>query len=183
MKTIDIKNADGAVIFSHTCDRNTIRKTLEVAVSSGVSLFGAQLQGADLSGANLFGADLRFANMTGVTLSRTILNRAVLNGAVISPAFISATDLGNAELHGAIFYDEVLPRNITCITGMFFDVTITDKQMIVEHERHTHDEWRNIPDEHMDSISHDMLPFWKAYKKVLFALCDAQRNGIVYENR
>ena len=41
MKTIQIKDGKGGVLFTHTCEGNNIRLTLEVAIKSGANLSGA----------------------------------------------------------------------------------------------------------------------------------------------
>lgn len=57
---IDIKAlTTGAVLFSHEAEDNTIRITMEAAVSAGANLSRADLAGADLLGANLTGAENR----------------------------------------------------------------------------------------------------------------------------
>lgn len=56
--TIEIKSKYGEVIFSYTCEGNTVKKTVEEAVRNNVSLRGADLREADLSGAYLSGAYL-----------------------------------------------------------------------------------------------------------------------------
>ena len=58
MKTIEIKNICGDVIFSYTCENNTIKDTVEQAVLEGISLTRADLRKQDLDGANLQEADL-----------------------------------------------------------------------------------------------------------------------------
>lgn len=57
MRTIEIKNIDGVAIFRHTAENNTVKLTVETAVSCGVSLAKANLKGTDLRGANLSGAN------------------------------------------------------------------------------------------------------------------------------
>ena len=52
MIKIEIKSIFGTLLFTHECDENTIRKTVEKAVA----------EGANLEGANLIGANLRDAN-------------------------------------------------------------------------------------------------------------------------
>lgn len=41
---IDILNTDGAVIFSHECEGNTVKLTVEAAVKAGVDLSYANLR-------------------------------------------------------------------------------------------------------------------------------------------
>ena len=38
MSKIEIKNRDGKVIFTHSCEDNTLRNTLEVAISRRANL-------------------------------------------------------------------------------------------------------------------------------------------------
>ena len=49
MKTIQIKDDKGSVLFEHNCEGNNVRLTLEVATKFGADLSGADLSGADLS--------------------------------------------------------------------------------------------------------------------------------------
>lgn len=82
-KRIEIKNMQADVLFSHDCEDNTIRKTLEKAISEGVNL-----EGADLRGANLRGADLRDAYLGGAKLMRADLRGANLRGASLSRSYL-----------------------------------------------------------------------------------------------
>ena len=97
MKTIEIKNRfTGEVIYSHTCEDNTVRKTVEKAIEDKVNLgyanlSGADLRGADLSGAYLIDANLGYANLIDANLGYANLSRANLRGA----------DLRGADLSGA----------------------------------------------------------------------------------
>jgi hypothetical protein len=93
MKTIEIKNLDGKILFSHSQDENTLKITLEKAVRDGVTLYGANLRDADLCGANLSDAYLRGAD---------------LRGADLSDAYLSDVDLRGADLRGANLYDAKL---------------------------------------------------------------------------
>ena len=56
--TIDIKNKCGEIIFSHTCEDNSVKTTIDVAIKGKCSLRGADLCGANLRGANLCDANL-----------------------------------------------------------------------------------------------------------------------------
>lgn len=91
--TIVIKHYyTGKVLFSHTCEGNTQRITVEQAVSQDVSLRYANLSGFDLKEANLFGADLynaflREANLWGADLRDTDCRHATFEGAVCDSAF------------------------------------------------------------------------------------------------
>lgn len=77
--TIEIKSTYRDVLYKHTCEGNTVKKTVEEAVKRGISLCSAYLRGADLRGANLHGSDL-----CGSNLSDANLRGADLSGADLS---------------------------------------------------------------------------------------------------
>lgn len=56
--TIQIKYTSGDVLYEHTCEDNSVKKTVEEAVKDKTFLLLADLRGADLRGADLSGADL-----------------------------------------------------------------------------------------------------------------------------
>ena len=78
MIKIEIKDRGGNVIYSHECENNTLRLTLEKAVKEAVDLRNANLQGANLQGAFLRGAllccaDLEYARLEGADLEHADL--------------------------------------------------------------------------------------------------------------
>ena len=106
MKTIEIKNIDGVVLFSHTAENNTFTLTVEAAVSCGVSLSKANLAGAclawaDLDGADLTGADLTGADIAWADLADANLKDANLEDANLKGAYLEGADLTGAHLTGA----------------------------------------------------------------------------------
>ena len=109
MKTIEIKNINGFVLFSHTAEDNTITLTVEAAVSCGVSLANANLAGtclavADLTGADLTGADLTGADISWADLADAILIGAKLEDANLKGAILEGADLNGGDLVGANIY-------------------------------------------------------------------------------
>ena len=71
---ITIKSIFENVLFEHTCENNTLLKTLKEALKEDidlkyVNLSGAKLSSAKLSSANLSSADLRYANLSNADLS------------------------------------------------------------------------------------------------------------------
>ena len=85
---ITIKNIFENVLFEHTCENNTLLKTLKEALKedidlkyvnlsgvkwSNTDLSGADLNGADLNGADLSGAKLRYAKLIGSDTTNTRL--------------------------------------------------------------------------------------------------------------
>ena len=106
METIEIKNINGVVLFSHTAEDNTITLTVEAAVSCGVSLANANLAGtclavADLAGADLAGADLESADLSWADLEGANLASAIIKDANLKGAFLEGADLAGADLAGA----------------------------------------------------------------------------------
>ena len=94
---IEIKcRFSGSVLFSHEAENNTMRITLEAAVSAR-----ANLDGANLAGANLDGANLARANLDGAYLARANLARANLAGANLDGAYLDGANLARANLDGA----------------------------------------------------------------------------------
>ena len=101
METIEIKNINGFVLFSHTAEDNTITLTVEAAVSCGVSLAKANLVGACLAVADLTGADLTGADLTGADISWADLADANLKDANLKDANLKGAILKGAILEGA----------------------------------------------------------------------------------
>ena len=101
METIEIKNINGVVLFSHTAEDNTITLTVEAAVSCGVSLANANLVGACLAVADLTGADLTGADLTGADISWADLAGANLKDANLKDANLKGAILEGANLEGA----------------------------------------------------------------------------------
>ena len=111
MGEIQIKNIYGDVLFSHTAENNTIKTTVEEAVSKNVklnranlvnaNLANAYLRGANLRGANLRGANLKCADLIGANLSDADLREANLDDADLYRANLDDADLTGADLTGA----------------------------------------------------------------------------------
>ena len=106
METIEIKDVNGVVLFSHTAENNSITLTVETAVSCGVSLANANLAGtclavADLTGADLTGADLTGADISWADLADAVLIGAKLEDADLKGAFLEGADLNEADITGA----------------------------------------------------------------------------------
>ena len=69
--TIQIKSTYGDVLYEHTCEDNSVTKTVEEAVKNCIYLSGADLSGADLRYANLCGANLHEAILSNVKADHT----------------------------------------------------------------------------------------------------------------
>ena len=101
--TITIKNCKtGEALFSHTCENNTPRKTVEAAVKQKVSLNYADLSGIDLStakiqGAKLYGASLRGAILWGISISRSDCRHVDFSDSNCESAYFGDTTLVGAS--------------------------------------------------------------------------------------
>ena len=103
---ITIKNTDGNIIFKYDCEDNTVKKTVEEAVSKNVSLNKADLSDVNLRGIKLYHADLSEANLNyvdfyGADLSCSQLNKASLNNAYVCNANLRSANLKEANLSEA----------------------------------------------------------------------------------
>ena len=124
---ITIKSIFENVLFEHTCENNTLLKTLKEALKedidlkyvnlSGAKLSSAKLSSADLSGANLSGAKLRHVNLNGAKL-----RYADLKGVDLSSANLSGSDTTNTKLPIYSKWDFSIENdslNIGCKTKTF----------------------------------------------------------------
>ena len=98
---ITIKNIFENVLFEHTCENNTLLKTLKEALKEDIDLKYVNLSGADLSNTDLSGADLSNTDLSGADLNGAKLNGADLDGADLDGAKLSNAKLSNADLNGA----------------------------------------------------------------------------------
>lgn len=105
---ITIKNTDGNIIFKYDCEDNTVKKTVEEAVSKNVSLNKADLSDVNLRGIKLYHADLSDANLSGSNLSETNLSetnlaKANFEGANLQYSILNRTSFIGANLAGVNF--------------------------------------------------------------------------------
>ena len=103
---ITIKSIFENVLFEHTCENNTLLKTLKEALKEDidlkyVNLSGVKWSNTDLSGADLSDADLRYADLSSANLFGANLSSADLNGADLSSVNLSSADLNGADLSDA----------------------------------------------------------------------------------
>ena len=99
-QTIEIRRWDNrCIIFSYTCEDNTIGKTVEEAVKQGVSLALANLEYSDLSNLNLSNANLSYSRLVKSNLSNSNLYNADLCASDLSEVNLFNTNLSNANLH------------------------------------------------------------------------------------
>jgi len=116
---IQIKTYWGSVLFEYSKKDNTLKQTLEKAVSEGANLTGANLTGANLTGAYLTGANLRDANLTGAYLTGAYLRDANLRDANLTGANLTGANLRDANLTGANLKKIQATTQIIPETGSF----------------------------------------------------------------
>jgi hypothetical protein len=106
---IDIKSwRTGEVLFSHECENNTVKITLEAGVKVGASLDGARLDGARLDGASLDGARLDGASLVGAYLK------------IKSNPIISIKQIGNIGSRGGYTVAYRCEKSIQINCGCFW---------------------------------------------------------------
>ena len=110
MNTIKIKNTSGKVLYTHTCKNNTIKITLEKAVSERADLYKADLINAYLEDANLINADLRDANLRNANLRGAYLEDADLRNANLYKA-----NLGNNKNYYSFVAYDTSKRLVHCV--------------------------------------------------------------------
>ena len=91
----------GLVLFEHEAENNTMKLTLEAAISARANLAGAYLACANLARANLARANLAGAYLAGAYLDGANLARANLAGAYLAGANLDGANLAGAYLDGA----------------------------------------------------------------------------------
>ena len=113
----------------------------DVLMKVEADLSGANLSGADLSGADLRGADLRGADLRG------------------------------AYLRGAYLRGEKLKTSPVFISGLTWEIVITNSYMTIGCQRHTHENWTAFDDSTISKMEKRALEFWKKHKEILLVLC------------
>jgi len=140
---IEIKcRFSGSILFTYEVEDNTIRLTLEAAVSAHANLAHANLARANLDGANLDGANLAHANLDG------------------------------ANLDGAYLDGEILTKAPISILNLVWPVLITEGFMRIGCQRHSHEEWKSFDDCAIQRMESRAIEFWAQWKLPLFAMCD-----------
>jgi len=186
MNTITIKNITGTILFTHTCEDNTVKLTVEQAVRVGVNLWGANLRGVNLEGgnlrdANLMVADLRWANLRGANLEGGNLRDANLEGAKLRGADLEGVDLIDANLWDTIG-DQTYIKNIDTPT---YKVCYTSDRLQIGCKNYSFEEWLKFSDEEIEAMDREALSFWEENKAYIFDEIEANpakptnRGGVI----
>ena len=127
--TIEIKRWDnGKVIFSYTCENNSLTKTLEEAVKEKVDLSFANLASRILSDVNLSNANLNCASFVN-----SQLNKVNFNGANLKRAIFTYSVLTDVTFDNAVGINDQCPKEGSFI-GWKKCKTITNHPYIVKLE-------------------------------------------------
>jgi uncharacterized protein YjbI with pentapeptide repeats len=100
MKTITIKNRYDEILYSHTCENNTYKITLEKAVKEKI----------DLTGAYLYDLYLSNINLSNIKLSGAYLNNITLNNSDLSDANLGFSHLTDIRINNS----NLCCCNLTC---------------------------------------------------------------------
>ena len=164
---------NGSVLFSHDCEENSLKITLEMAIKASANLRYANLRYADLSYANLRCANLSYANLSYADLSYANLSYANLSYANLSSANLSYANLSSANLLG-----EKLTKSPLQFYGLVWDVLVTDGFLTIGCQRHTHEDWANFNDDQIRKMDFCARLFWKSWKEPLLMMCKNHAKGI-----
>jgi len=189
---IEIKSQfSDAVLFGHDAEENSLKLTLDAAVSAkanlrgadlsganlrsanlrDASLDGANLRGASLDGASLDGANLRGASLYGANLRGASLDGASLDGASLDGANLRGANLYGANLDGADLDGEILTKTPLRFLGAAWPVLITEGFMRIGCQRHTHAAWAGFIDAEIAKMADGAPAFWAKWKVPLLVMC------------
>jgi len=154
MKAITIQSTKGKALFTHACENNTIKLTVEKAVSEGVRLEGAYLYGTYLAGAYLEGAYLEGANLVCSNLEG---------------AYLEGADIGGARLWGTTG-DQTYIKNIKTPT---YKVCYTSDRLQIGCKNCSFKEWLSFSDQEIGAMDSEALSFWKENKAYIFDAIEA----------
>ena len=147
---IEIKNRfNDAVIFSHEQENNSIKITVDIAVSLR----------ADLSYANLIDASLRVANLRDATLRGANLSYADLIDACL-------LCIGDMNVICTMQLDQ-------------WAIGFTKDILQIGCQRHPIEKWRNFSDDEISMMAQGSLLWWKRWKFPLFAIIDERLKDLL----
>ena len=134
----------GLVLFEHEAENNTMKLTLEAAISAGAYLARANLDGANLAGAYLARANLACANFACANLARVNLVGANLDGANLSDKSELQGDrpilqIGPIGSRCAYFVAYLTNNGLRLHAGCFFGTRDEfEKKLQDEHDNNDH---------------------------------------------
>jgi hypothetical protein len=173
-----ILSISGKVIYSG--NEATLSAAISNAISTGISLRGANLSDANLAEANLSGSDLRNAHLYYAVLCRVDFSYANLRGADLSFANLSDADLSGANLSGADFrfstglYIPGVARSMQ----LHYKIILIGDSLFIGCRHHKLHEWFSFSDETINKMDDGALKWWRENKAMLHAWSEAEDFGI-----
>ena len=83
---------------------------------------------------------------------------------------------GDAQVYGDVQVSGNAQKTPICVTGLHYSVTITDSEMRIGCELHSHAEWAAFDDERIAKMDgRAARKFWDEHKATLLALCKSHR--------
>lgn len=99
MKTIEIKDIDGKILYSYICENNNISKTLEQA-----SIEHICLNYANLSGKLIENVELSKLHLIGTNFTDSVFNNVTIIDSYLQSANLSCTKIKNTHFIDTKFY-------------------------------------------------------------------------------
>ena len=144
---ITIKSIFENVLFEHTCENNTLLKTLKEALKEDIDLKYVNLSGAKLSSADLRCANLSSADLSSADLSGAKLRHVDLSGAKLRYADLKGADLSSANLIGSDTTNTRLPIYSK------WDFSIENDSLNIGCKTKTFSEWKKWFEESEEEFS------------------------------
>ena len=86
---------------------------------------------------------------------------------------------GSAEICGDARVSNYKPINIT---GLKWNITISDHHIQIGSELHRIDEWKNLSDEKIGLMADDVLSWWKIYKDIILTVASKKLRRVGFVN-
>ena len=132
METIEIKNIEGKVLYSYTCENNSISKTLEQASREYICLDYANLSGKVIEDITLIHLDLNKANFTESIFKNVIISNSYLNFANLQYAKIKNTQFINTTCCHSNFTSSFISNSL--FSGCILDYALFCRADIINSE-------------------------------------------------
>ncbi len=144
---------------------------MELETLTDADLRDTDLRNANLRNANLRNANLRNANLRNADLRNANLRNADLRNADLRNANLSGADLRNADLRDANLRNADLRNAAVVISGLKWDVYITNGHIRIGCRSHALSTWETFTDTEIAEMHYDALEFWSTNKQWIISTC------------
>lgn len=154
---------------------------------------------------NFQGANISNVDFTGSVLNSSNLVDTIAHGANFSQTKLNGTDLGGIDAQNAIFvganfsgantgankegvdakrgiyknskfdFDTIITLPPLILTGMHWNICITDEVMCIECERHKINDWETLKDEQIRVMCPGALDWWNSHKTLIMQIAKFHR--------